>query len=204
MGLVLSATGCAPTGRYVAQREPGSRLTARFAMERASGRWLQRQTEVRVPLARRLPKPLSDAEHGDMLHSSRFAPGSVGTGDLVPERFTIRDGYRLWRFMSVIDEDGFAGRTALGIAVTWPRKNQPDDSDPMELFPYAALRDQAPGEWTPWATAASMRSGAFGWWEEVHEHPEEPPTPIAHPFELRWRVVYARDPIVCDDATQPE
>lgn len=188
----------------MARRDPGSRLSARYAMEGATGRWVQRQTEVRVALARRLPNPLSDGEHGDMLHSTKFAPGSAGTGDLSPTRFTVRDGHRVWRFVSVIDEAALEGRTALGISVRWPRKGAPTESDPMEVFPYPPLGAQAPGEWTPWVTAASQRSGEFGWWEEVHEQPAEPAKPMAQPFELRWRVIYAENPVAVPDERGPE
>ena len=150
---------------------------------------MQRECEVRVPERRRLPEPLSDAAHGDRLHSTQFRPGSAGTGNLSPLKFERHDGYRVWRFRELTAEADLQGRYAFGIQVDWPKPGAATESDPMEIFVFPPLGDTLPDVWSAWQTASAQRTGAFGWWDEVHEHPPESPAPIEFPFELRWRLL---------------
>ena len=40
----------------------------------------------------------------------------------------------------------------------------------------------------------ATRTGAFGWWDEAQGARPEPSQPIAHPFELRCRIVATDTP----------
>ena len=188
--VAIALAGCAETGgRYRVSVDPGSRHNFRYVQDRQSGLWVHRECEVRVSAKRRLPNPVSSPEHGDMLHSSRFEPGSVGTGNLSPTKFVIEDGYRVWRFQELLTENDFAGKTAFGIQVEWPVEGGPSRHEPLELFALPPPGDLPPDQWTSWRRADHARTDAFGWWEEVHQAPPEAMPAIEHPFELRFRLL---------------
>jgi hypothetical protein len=187
---IASTLACADGGgRYRLRADPGSRHHFRYVQERESGLWGHRECEVRVSVRRSLPDPISDAEYGDRLHSSRIEPGSVGTGNLSPTKFETVDGYRIWRFQELLTENDFAGRTAFGLQVEWPVPGAPSKVEPLELFALPAPGDAPPDRWSPWQTADRMREGAFGWWEEVHGAPPEAVAAVPFPFELRCRLL---------------
>jgi hypothetical protein len=189
--MMLAAwAGCADTsGRYRVRVDPASRYSFRYVQDRSSGLWVHRECEVRVSTRRRLPDPLSDPEHGDMLHSSRFEPGSTGTGNLSPTRFVVEDGYRVWRFQELLGENDFTGQASFGIQVEWPVDGGPSRHEPMELFSLPPPGDTPPDQWSSWRTADRSRSDAFGWWEEVQGAPPEATPEIPFPFELRYRLL---------------
>jgi hypothetical protein len=185
------AAGCAADsgGRYRVSVDPASRYSFKYVQDRGSGLWVHRECEVRVSTKRKLPDPISDAEHGDMLHSSRFEPGAVGTGNLSPTKFVVEDGYRVWRFQELLTEDDYAGKTSFGVQVEWPVEGEPTRHEPLELFALPPPGDTPANQWSQWRTADRSRSDAFGWWEEVHEAPPEQKATIAYPFELRFRLL---------------
>lgn len=188
--VLTSLTACADTsGRYRVRADPGSRYSFRYVQDRDTGLWVHRECEVRVSTKRKLPDPISPPEHGDLLHSSRFEPGAVGTGNLVPEQFVIRDGYRVWSFRELLTEDDFNGETSFGIQVEWPVEGGPTRHEPLELFALPRPGDTPPDEWSRWRTADRSRSDAFGWWGEVHGAPPEGVPVIEYPFELRYRLL---------------
>lgn len=186
---LVACVGGGNGGRYTMATDPASRYAFRHVRDRQTGLWVHRECEVRVSAKRKLPDPISDDETGDHLHSQRFDSESVGTGDLVPAQFELHDGWRVWRFRHLPNEDDLRGRTGLGIQVEWPKRGAPSDWEPMELFAYPTIATMAPEEWSTWSTAASQREGAFGWWAEVHGKPPEPGVPIALPFEMRCRLL---------------
>jgi len=51
------------------------------------------------------------------------------------------------------------------------------------------LGEAEPGVWSPSSTAASMREGAFGWWEEVHGKPLDSIPAPRYLFEFCWRLL---------------
>jgi hypothetical protein len=184
----LTLAGCADTGgRYRVRVDPASRYSFRYVQERSTGLWVHRECEVRVSTKRRLPDPISSPEHGDMLHSSRFEPGAVGTGNLSPAKFVVQDGYRVWNFREILTEDDFNGETSFGIQVEWPVDGEPTRHEPLELFALPPPGDMPPNQWSAWRTADRSRTDAFGWWEEVHDAPPEATPEIPFPFELRFR-----------------
>jgi hypothetical protein len=176
-------------GRYSMATDPASRYAFRYVRDRQTGLWVHRECEARVSANRRLPDPISDPETGDRLHSQRFEPETVGSGDLVPAEFTLVDGWRVWRFRHLPSEADLEGRSAWGVQVEWPKRGGPSDWEPMETFTFPAIAPMVPDVWSAWTTAASQRAGAFGWWEEVHGSPPEPSVPIPYPFELRCRLL---------------
>jgi hypothetical protein len=190
---MLALLGCigggSSAGRYTMATDPGSRYGFRYVRDSESGLWVHRECEVRVSEKRKLPDPISDDESGDRLHSQRFEPETVESGGLVPQQFEVHDGWRVWRFRHLPSEADLRDRGAFGIQVEHPNPGAPSDWEPMELFAFPSMRTMVPDVWSEWASAASQRAGAFGWWEEVHGTPPEPAAPIELPFELRCRLL---------------
>ena len=189
---VAAALGCsvvAPQGRYVVEHDRSTRSNFPYIRDRVSGDWVNRRCELRVPVARRLPEPLTGAGHGDALSLQLHHPGSVQSGGLRSVDFTLRDGFRVWRIDDVLRPSDVQGRTRYGVQVKWYRTGQETLYDPLELFHMPRLQDEAPGTWSPWVVASSTREGAFGWWSEAQGASPAPPTPVAHPFEMRCLVV---------------
>ena len=170
-----------------------------YVIHRPTNKWLQRQVQVRVSSARKLPSPLSDSNFGTRLHSTDFFPGGCGSGNLIADKFVERDGFKIWQFTDVFDNDDLTGKKALGISVEWPQPQGPSINDPLEIFAFPAPKDAPPEQWTDWMPASSQRQGDFGWWSEVHG--QEPPAPIKieYPFEIRWRLVLREDPASVED-----
>ncbi|HXC53005.1 MAG TPA: hypothetical protein VN634_19115 [Candidatus Limnocylindrales bacterium] len=188
--MIVAFTGCADTGgRYRLRVDPASRYNFRYVQDPGSGLWVHRECEVRVSVKRRLPDPISSPEHGDLLHSSRFEPGSVGTGNLSPTKFVIENGYRVWRFQELLGEHDFTGKAAFGIQVEWPVKDGPSREEPLELFALPPPDSIPPDQWSTWRTADHSRLDAFGWWNEVSGAPPEAMPEIPFPFELRFRLL---------------
>lgn len=170
-----------------------------YVVHTPSKKWPQRQVQVRVSHQRKLPNPLSDQHHGDMLHTTDFFPEGCSSGSLVPSRYTERDGYKMWQFTNTVDADDIKGLKSFGIGVEFP-----DDakaaSGPLEIFHYPPLTDAEPEQWTEWVKASSQRHGEMGWWSEVHKQKSESHFIVEHPFEIRWRFLLKDDPVrIMDD-----
>lgn len=190
LGVVTLLAACVDGGgRYRVRVDPVSRYSFRYVQDRSSGLWVHRECEVRVSTKRRLPDPISTTEHGDLLHSSRFESGAVGTGNLIPGEFVVEGGYRVWRFRELLTEDDYEGKTIFGIQVEWPVEGGPSREEPLELFALPPPGETPPEQWSSWRTADRSRSDAFGWWKEVHNAPPEATPEIPYLFELRFRLL---------------
>jgi hypothetical protein len=187
----LFGLGCgkAVSGRYVMATDPGSRYSFKYVRDRVTDLWIYREFELRVDTVRPMPEPWSDDAHGDRLSLQLFRPQTAQTGGLRSGTPAIEDGYRIWRGADVADESDLDGRAAYGVNVSWPREGEETRYDPLEIFSLPPLGDTEPGTWSPWLTAASLREGGFGWWEEVHGKAADPVSAPEHPFEFRWRLV---------------
>jgi hypothetical protein len=196
LAAALGETGCAgvPPGRYVAAADPGSRYRFQFVRDRETGQWVHREFEIRVGLERQLPPLRVASEIGNSFSVQLFRPGSVGSGGIFSAIPAEEGGYRIWRGADVVGPDDLRGRVAYGVSVAFPDPGHETQHDPLELFQLPPLGDAAPGEWSPWTTAGVLRAGAFGWWEEANGVQPTPQPPPAHPFEFRWRLVFAEIP----------
>ena len=102
---LLLGAGCAggqASGRYVLAQDPGSRYDFEFVQDRETGRWVQRECELRVAAARELPDPLNDprtlqadpgayAEGAD-LASAADDPSASGAEELDTSRTEADEG----------------------------------------------------------------------------------------------------------------
>ncbi len=171
-----------------------------YVLHLPSKKWLQRQVQVRVSQHRKLPHPLDDARHGDYIHTTDFFPEGCSSGSLVPTRYSVHDGYKVWQFTNTVDADDLKGMKAFGIGVDFPEGESKIARGPMEIFYYPPLKDEHPERWSEWIKAGSQRHGVMAWWSEVHKQKPEAHMRIEHPFELRWRMVLKDDPVrVMDD-----
>src|SRR5262249_56453485 len=102
--------------------------------DRATGRGVTRHCELRTPVARPLPDPLTTDEHGDLLSVQLFEPESAQTAGLRSVDFEVRDGFRVWTIDDVLRAEDVEGRTSYGVQVAWPQTGQPKRHDPPELF----------------------------------------------------------------------
>jgi len=195
LALAAVLTACTPaSGRYGVEVDPASRNHIKYVMDHTTGRWVHREFEIRVDLERPLPDPLTDMQTGDRISFQLFKPGSAQTGGIFSSTPAIENGFRVWRGMDALHADDVAGPISYGVGVAWPQSGQETRHDPMEMFPLPPLKEAVPETWSVWATAAALRSGAFGWWDEVAGKPAEPPGSPEHPFQFRWRIVYAEIP----------
>ncbi|MBX9666034.1 MAG: hypothetical protein K2X93_00390 [Candidatus Obscuribacterales bacterium] len=164
--------------------------------------WLQRQVQLRVSALRKLPDPLMTSEHGTLMHCTDFDPGGCGTGNLSPNRFVVKDGYRVWQWKNHINKDDLKGNRRFGVTLDRPNSEGKFTKEPMELFEFPEIHDQEPNQWSEWEKHSSQRHGDFGWWSEVHNEKSDLSTPIPYPFEMRWRLLLTDNPgRVIDDET---
>ena len=189
----LLGIGCGKSSstRYTLARDLGARTNSRYVFDRVSGQWIYREFELRVDTARPLPDPISDDEHGDRLSLQVFRPMTVASGGLRSGTPEIEGGYRIWRGADVAREEDLEGRVAYGVTVTWPVVDDTSGAphDALEIFSLPPFGDTEPDVWSEWVTAAKLREGGFGWWEEVHgKEGDSVPPPPKYPFEFRWRL----------------
>lgn len=180
-----------------------------FVIHTPTKKWLQRQVQVRVSHQRKLPHPLADQHHSDLLHSMEFFPEGCSSGNLVSSRFTVRDGYKIWQFTSTVDADDLKGLKSFGIEVELPEEKTQQGF--IEIFHYPPLKDAIPEQWSEWVKPGSHRHGELGWWSEIHKTKAEEQLLLEHPFEIRWRFVLKDNPvriiddgIVDDEASFPD
>jgi len=190
----LFGIGCgkSTSTRYRMATDPGSRYSFRYVYDKVSGRWIYREFELRVDTTRPLPDPISDSENGDRLSLQLFRPGTAQTGGLRSGTPVIEGGFRIWRGADVSDESDLEGQAAYGVTVAWPVVDDTSGAphDALEIFQLPPFGETEPGTWSEWATAAKLREGGFGWWEEVHGKPgDSAPPPPRYPFEFRWKLV---------------
>src|SRR5262245_55794103 len=197
-GLAILA-GCENAGvgsssRYAAENFRTTRTNFVYVRDKVTGQWVNRRCELRAPVARPIPEPLTTSEDGDRLSVQLFDRESVRSAGIQSVHPETRDGFRVWVIENALRADDVAGRTRYGVSVSWPQRDQPTHHDPLELFYLPRLGNETPGEWSPWVVASATREGAFGWWSEAQGAPPAPPQPIAYPFELRCQIVTTDTP----------
>lgn len=162
--------------------------------DRQTGQWIQREFEIRVDARRHLPELKVAAEIGNSFSVQLFKPETVSSGGIFSAIPKDEGAFRVWRGADVAGKEDLKGEVAYGVSVSWPEDGKETTVEPMEMFPLPALGETVPEEWSPWSTAATMRDGAFGWWDEVHGAPSSPAVLPQYPFEFRWRLVFAEIP----------
>lgn len=192
--LLAAACGGAPTGRYRIATDPASRYDFEFIRDRETGQWVQREFEIRVDLERRLPPLRVAAEIGNTFSVQLFKPGSASSGGIFSAIPVEENGFRMWRGADVVGPNDLRGRVAYGVSVAWLDPGRSTQHDPMEMFELPPLGVTVPNEWSAWTTAGYQRAGAMGWWEEANGAPQVPAQAPEHPFEFRWRLVFAEIP----------
>jgi hypothetical protein len=192
--MTVPAACSAQRGRYAAEHFRTTRTNFVFVRDRVTKNWVNRRCELRVPIARELPDPLSTPDSGDLMSVQLLQPGTAQTGGLDSVKFETREGYRLWKIEDVLHEADVDGRSSYLVQISWPRKGSETKYDPSEIFHLPMLGDQPPNEWGPWVTADKTREGAFAWWSETNDKPPEPTQKIANPFELRCEIVFTDTP----------
>lgn len=197
LGLKVCAKSCrAQSKRYVAIKV-GHGYNVYDLLTK---KWLQRQVQLRVSSSRKLPDPLISPEHGNLLHCTDYDSGGCGTGNLVPDRFVLRDEFRIWQWRKAINQDNLQGKNSFSISVDQleqdGRKTAPEIT---EIFDYPPIDKQEPDQWSEWQGASSQRHGDFAWWQEVHKQELPQPVHIEFPFEMRWRILLTEEPRLIDD-----
>jgi hypothetical protein len=196
----------AHAARYTMKRDPASRHDFRHVFERDSKLWVHLHCELRVPLARRLPEPISTPETGDLMSTTYFGSQSMGSGDFVPRDWRERDGYRVWLARSIARESDLDDSSSYGVQLSFPAAGEgPRPREPMEIFALPRFATLVPYVWSPWARADELRGGDFAAWGKLHGAPDEPHGPVAAPpapFEMRCRTVlweHLYTPLEADD-----
>lgn len=180
----------AHAARYAMKRDPASRYDFRHVYERDSKLWVHLHCELRVPLARRLPEPITSAETGDLMSTTYFASQSMGTGDFVPREWRERDGHRVWLARSIARESDFDDSSSYGVQLSFPgRDDGPSRREPMEVFALPRFASLVPYVWSPWRRADELLGADFAGWGKLQGEPAEPVAAPPHPFELRCRTV---------------
>lgn len=192
--LLSAQCALSPSGRYTTAADPASRYDFQYVRDRTTGRWVHREFEIRVDMERTLPDFSEPSPTGNRVSVQLFKPGSAQSGGIFSAIPVVEGGYRIWRGADVLHKEDLGDRIAYGVSVSWPRDGQETKYDPMEIFPLPALGDTVPEQWTRWATAASLRAGAMAWWDQTVGNPSAPVDAPAHPFEFRWRLVFAEIP----------
>lgn len=186
--------GRVPPGRYRMATDPGSRYSFKYVMDRRTKRWVNREIELRVSVARPLPEPLTDDAHGDRISLQLLRSGSAQTGGLRSGLPVIEAGWRVWRGWDVLREDDLRGQSSYGVSVQWPVAGQGTRFDATEIFRLPPLGSLPPDAWSEWAEAADRRAGAFGWWEEARGAPPADAPKPEYPFQFRYRLVLFENP----------
>ena len=214
---LLVPSGCfGGSTRYRVATDPGSRYAFKFVQEKSSRKWVHLHCELTVAVARKLPDPLSTPETGDLISFTRFDPGSMGSAGLAPAEFEVRGDQRVWLYREVGKVSDLEGKSALGVAVSWPSPEQgPRPRDPSEVFRIPSIANLEPYVWTPWRGPDEVRGGDMPDWERVQGMASAAAPPVDHPFRLRCRTVLtdflyiplqAEDPNVTvpDPSTNPK
>src|SRR5262249_39254124 len=119
--IVLLAVHCESAGRYAVARDPASRYGFQYVRDQKTGRWVQREFEIRVDLARDLPDLRADSDVGNRFSVQLFKPGTAQTGGLRSAVPLVEDGFRVWRGADVMDKHDLDGKVAYGVSVSWPQ-----------------------------------------------------------------------------------
>jgi hypothetical protein len=183
--------------RYIAV-EGGNRL-----MDRASKQYVLVHCEIRVPLARALPDPISSSETGDRLSAQYLTSVTMETAGFDKHDQRIADGWRTWLWRDTPDLAWARGTGRLAIASRW-NDDEPLHGEPTEIFNLPKLDAYPPWVWSPWRRADALRAGDFAVYDALQDRGTEAAlAPPEHPFEVRCRVVLSDSPVVPGAADDP-
>src|SRR5204862_6948620 len=133
--------------RFVMATDEASRYSFRYIQDRQTGKWVQLHCEIRVPVSRKLPDPITSSETGDLLHFTEFGEGTMGSAGVDKNEQEIRDGYRVWLWRDTPGEAHYKGKAGFGIQVTWPDPGAEARHEPLENFNLPAMRTMSPYVW---------------------------------------------------------
>jgi hypothetical protein len=175
----------------------------RWLMDRASKQYALVHCEIRVPLARALPDPISSSETGDRMSAQYLTAVTMETAGFDKHDQRIADGWRTWLWRDTPDLAWARGTGRLAITLGW-RADEPLHGEPTEIFNLPKLDAYPPWVWSPWRRADALRGGDFAVYDALQDRSTD--TALAtpeHPFELRCRVVLSDSPVVPGAADDP-
>lgn len=190
---MIALTGCeaeAQRSRY--QPMPGHP----WLVDRESGRYPHAHCELRVPVARPLPEPITRPETGDLLGKTYLTAATMESAEFVLSEVIVADGWRTWLWRDLPDAPRVKGSGRLAITVRWPTADGTLRDEPTEIFALPALEAHPPWRWSPWQRAAQIRSGEHAIYEALENAPAAAVPPPALPFELRCRTVLSEELVV--------
>lgn len=191
---LLMGCGSVASGRYRMKVDDGSRYNFRYLYDTQTKKWVNRECELRVSEKRKLPLPLTDPEHGNKMSVQMMGSQTVESAYLKTLDFEVRDRYRVWHMLQVMQEDDLAGKMSYGVSIAWHHDGTSTEFDPMEIFHLPPPGDTPPDQWSDWVRAGDQREGAFGWWSEVQGASPESIPPPEYPFEMRCKLWLADAP----------
>jgi hypothetical protein len=175
----------------------------RWLIDRASKRYVQVHCEIRVPLARPLPDPISSSETGDRMSAQYMTAVTLETASFDKHDQRSVDGWRIWLWRDTPDLTWARGAGRLSISLAW-RADEPHHGEPTEIFNLPKLDAHPPWVWSPWGRADLLRAGEFAVFDALNGAGADPAVaPPAHPFEVRCRVVLADSPVIPGVADDP-
>ncbi len=160
------AGGAAEAQRSRYQPMPGHP----WLQDRETGRYPHAHCELRVPLARPLPEPLTRPETGDLLSKTYLTAATMESADIVPTAFTVADGWRTWLWRDLPDAARVKGSGRLAITVRWPNADGTLRDEPTEIFKLPALEAHPPWQWSPWQHSHQPAVHTVGNRHSSHNH----------------------------------
>lgn len=172
-----------------------------YVFHEPSERWIGRECQVRVPVARALPEPLAPEGQSERLELRLF--GRKSAASLTPlggvrneQRFA---DWRWWWLSLPVGDIDLLSPQRLGVQLRWPEQSEaPNAAEAMEVFVLPPIDALPPEVWSEWRGPDRWRTKDGAWYDEVHRRePTKPgPTRSEHPFEIRCRAglweTYAR------------
>ena len=143
-------------------------------MHKESGLYVHRELELRVNAAR-FRTPPEGAAPGAVseLEASEFTPLSVSSFYFAPVTDQQDGDTLLWHGVQHISKDAAAGKTSIGVTVTWDKEGAVTVKDALEIFRLPIPEAGQLNTWTPWMEATSRREGVFAWHAEVNRDAAE-------------------------------
>jgi hypothetical protein len=175
-----------------------------WLQDRETGRYPHAHCELRVPVERPLPDPISRADTGDLLSTTYLTGMTMESAGINLSEIRIADGWRVWLWRDLPDIARLRSDTRLAIAVNWPQADGGLRNEPSEVFVLPALDAHPPYRWSPWRPAAQIRDGDHAAFDTLNNAPATPVPAPAHPFELRCRTVLSEELAVPAAADDPE
>ncbi len=158
--------------------------------DRASGTYPHAHCQLRVPLARDLPAPLTTEAHGDLLRKTFITRATMESAGIDLTHVRIADGWRTWLWRERAVPVRLADDNLFSVKVNWPQPDGTLRADPTEIFRLPALEAYPLYHWSPWQRAQHVRTGEHVEYQAMQGASAEVPAPAPqHPFELRCRTV---------------